>query len=414
MYVRRVDTAGDDQSQKLRSVQVNDTLKITKQSDSTVFVTVKVTATAKHPNYVEYTFTVEAHGGTLADTDPVYLESIPTSQRNRLVTAKIVSGIKLMISTLGPVRTPTTISRSDTDNPTIVTMGLTAHGLMRGNVVAIAGISDTSFNAYEAKVVVITNVDHPTWSLTDANHFTYERPGNEADEKAVSSPTVQKLTETNAVVEDTSIASDANSLCALLGYLNLDDFCRGCSGATLFVAVSAQDWCLKQLGTVFYRERCANPTSVGSFTDNGYQSAVGSYILDGYDSILRPAPIYTTAPGQPDVVLEEVKISYQAAAQEPPSTVGLKVGISGQALDPNITQCGILWYQHSEKPLKCNTGLSEAQHKAQNTQPNPYTHWNILRKGRFLYPELKISGTGGDTTFTSLTADVKIEGQDNV
>lgn len=202
--------------------------------------------------------------------------------------------------------------------------------------------------------------------------------------------------------------ADEDSLCALLGNKRMDDFCRKCEGKTLLVAASSQEWCLKQLGTAMYRERCANPTAVGVENENGYASAIGSYILDGYDSILRFAPMYTTAPGQPMVRCEEVKLFYEDVPQDPPSTIGLRVGISGQPKDPNVEGCGIIWHQHSSQPLKCLTAKTEAQHKAKNTQPVDYASWNIWREGRYLHVELKMSGTGGDATFSSVVADAKL------
>ncbi len=55
----------------------------------------------------------------------------------------------------------------------------------------------------------------------------------------------------------------SDSLCALLAGETLDDICKGCKAEAKFVAASSQDWCLKQLGGVFYREICLNPAETG-------------------------------------------------------------------------------------------------------------------------------------------------------
>ena len=415
LYVQRQDNDGFDNSQKLRNVQVNDILRVQKHGDPTIFHTIKVTNIGKHNAYYDFTFTYVTGAGTLVDTDPVDFSSIPTSETGKLITASISTGLKVLVSTVGPVLTPTLVSRNDPDNVDVVTMTLTAHGLLTNDLIWVGGISDTGFNAFSTPVVRIVNLAHPTFSVTDANHFTYVREGNLTDSKSVSAPTARKLTNTNTSVEDwTRTNADSDSLCALLGNERLDDICRTCSGATLFVSASTQDLCLKQMGGVFYRERCANPTATGTTNDDGYTSSAGSYILDGYDSILRFAPMFTTAPGQPYVQLSEFKMFYQDVGQQPPSTIGLRVGVSGQPKDPNITGCGMIWYQHSQKPITCLSNKTEAQHKATNTQPNQYAKWNLWREGRYLAIETTISGTNGDVTFTSVVADVTVKEAENI
>lgn len=414
LYVRRVDGDDNDQSQKLRDLAATDLIKVSKESDPTIFHIVKITSISKQNNYIDFTITYVTGAGTLANNDAVVVSGIQTSKVGKLITAAIFTGLKVSVSTIGPTLTPTTVSRNDPDNPDVVTMALVAHGLVRNNLIWVDGIADASFDAFATKVVVIQNTEHPTFSVTDANHFTYVREGNPSDSKSVIGPTSRKITMETVDVEDyTQATADSDSLCALLGNARLDDICRTCSGPTLYVGASSQDWCLKQLGGVFYRERCANPTATGTTDSNGYTSAVGSYLLDGYDSILRFAPMFTTAPGQPSVEVSEFKVFFEAAAETPPKTIGLRVGIAGQPRDPNVDNCGIVWHQHSQKELKCLSNKTEAQHKATNTQPTDYASWAIYRVGRYLMMELKISGTGADCSFTGVVADAKAVDADN-
>lgn len=198
-------------------------------------------------------------------------------------------------------------------------------------------------------------------------------------------------------------ASDGDSLCTLLGSEVVDAGCRGCPSQSLFVGASSEDLCLKQLGGVFYREECTNPTAVGTTIDEGYQSADGSYLLNGYDSIWIPGPLFAEEGG---VYAQSLTLQYQARAQTPPSAIGLRVGVSGQVADPNTGAC-MVWHQRSQKNLKCQSDKTQAQHLAANTKPTGPLSWNFEHKAQVLYFELKVSGTGGDVDFSSVKADVK-------
>lgn len=412
LYAHRIDSNGDDQSQDFRNVKPNDTLRVVQVADPTIFHIVKVLSITRHNSYYDFTIDYQTGNGTLVDMDPVKFSSIQTSTNNLLVTAKIFTGLKVVVSTVGAALVPTMAARNDPDNPDIVTMTLPAHGLTKNTQIQVAGISDQSFNAYGTKVVKIENADHPELSVTDTNHFTYRQAGNPVDPEPAASPQVALLTDTDLTVEDwTKPEADADSLCALLNGARADDICLTCEGATLFVAASSQDWCLKQIDPeVFYRERCMNPTAVGETNVEGYVSSIGSYTLDDYDSILRFAPMFQ---GSPNIVSNELRLDYLAQPQATPSLIGLRVGISAQPVDPNKEGCGIVWFQHSQKPLKCLSNRIEADHLKNNSIPSLYHKWNFYRKGRVLCFELKMGGTGGDAFFTDIVAAVGMDGASN-
>lgn len=212
------------------------------------------------------------------------------------------------------------------------------------------------------------------------------------------------------VTEDwTEEEASATSLCALLGDMTLDDFCRSCEGVTLLVGAASSDLCLKQLGNVFYRERCANPTSVGVTGDLGYDSALGAYILDGLTSVLRFAPVFMPKEliGQPLVRLTQFILDAISKVQNPPSTVLLRVGISAQVADPNVDQGRIVWFTHSAKQLKWLTDRTDAQHRTAGTVPSTLERWNLMRQGRVLYIELSIPGVGGDCELSAVVGEVE-------
>ncbi len=205
---------------------------------------------------------------------------------------------------------------------------------------------------------------------------------------------------------------DADSLCALLAAMGLNsllDYCSQCDVNPILVGASSKDWCLKQIGGVFYRERCTNPSAVGSFGSLGYTSSTGSYALDGYDSIIRFAPAYSDGGS---VTMTQVELKYISPPQVPAS-IGLRVGISGQVADSNIDNCPIKWNTLSDKPLKCLGGLTLDQYQKLGTVPSEAFHWNFLYSGRFVSMELKIKGTGGDCKLSGIVAEARSEAVKN-
>jgi hypothetical protein len=232
-------------------------------------------------------------------------------------------------------------------------------------------------------------------------------PGGEAEFTPTVFYTHDSQTVDGFEVEDwTQETADPDSLCALLAGATLDSFCRGCKGTPIFAGASSQDWCLKEIGTVFYRERCANPTGLGTTDSNGYTSSVGSYILDGIHSLLRFSPMWAE---NNLIQIDEFRIDGLEVPQQTPAQMSLRIGISSQLKDPNLQDCGIVWHQHSAKDLRCMSNKTESQHLVGNTIPVDYISWMVYRKGKRMYAELSIKGTGGDSIFSKAVAQVSTE-----
>jgi hypothetical protein len=161
---------------------------------------------------------------------------------------------------------------------------------------------------------------------------------------------------------------------------------------------------LKELfGSAFYRERCANPTAVGETTELGYQSAVGSYLLDGYKSVLRFAPIFSPLTGEQvnSIQIDRLLLNAVSTPADQPAGISLRVGVSSQVWDPNKPDDGkIRWFQHSTKLLKWLAGQTPG------TVPSELLEWKLFRLGRIIYVELTIDGVGGDCELSSATAKV--------
>lgn len=324
----------------------------------------------------------------------------PTSTSEKPVTAVISGGVPIVVKTIGPVLTPTSVSRADLDNPNVATITLAAHGFSLGDRLWIYGFSEQSLDFYDVSVSRISDdVDITT------NTFGIVAPGSVLQARAPTLATMAKLTTHNVTIEDWTVGTaDSDSLCALLDGERLDSFCLKCPSSVLLVGAHSVDLCLKQFADVFYRERCTNPTAAGMTGVNGYSSAVGTYLLDGYDSILRFAPMFTADDEKGMIQLDVVHLRYLARLA---SKIGLRIGIAAQPADPNTDICGLVWFQHSLKDLKCLTVQDADTLRAGGQIPSKQTEWNLMRKGRVLCIELKVSGTGGDADFSAIVVDVK-------
>lgn len=183
--------------------------------------------------------------------------------------------------------------------------------------------------------------------------------------------------------------ASSDSLCALLAGRFGADFCpedfagQACSTTQLFLAVSAQDNCIKSLGNVYFRQRCIST------------AGCGAYVLDGYSSILRSGPISLGKPYVPKG-WNRLLIDMMPADQTIPSKIRLRTGTSLQPVDPNIVGCGVIWLESIPKDMKC-LALPEAKQLMDNVrQGNPF-QWPLYREGQWLYYELRIDETGGST-----------------
>ncbi len=202
----------------------------------------------------------------------------------------------------------------------------------------------------------------------------------------------------------------ADSLCAAFGDLTLADLCLDCNQDQLFIGALSEDLCLKQIGTSYNRELCTNPTSrEGSviFVDaNGivtYQSSTGIYVLEGYYSVMRTAPM--------DFGLEALRknlkrvlVSFISDVQVDPCVIQVRIGVAynnvdpnaGYNADPNNSQnassgCGFVWRAVLRKLMDCPQDLSPEQYVEQNLVPNLGMEWATYETGRYFCFEIVIA-----------------------
>lgn len=223
--------------------------------------------------------------------------------------------------------------------------------------------------------------------------------------------THETQTVAGVVTEDwTQPQASSDSLCALLsqeGFGSLLSYCEKCDTSPSLVGVGSIDWCLKEVGSVYYRERCANPTAIGASGDYGYTSSSGSYLLDGYTSIIRFAPIF--GPGK-IAQIEKILLNFLTVlsqSSQGPTIMNCRIGLSGQLYDPNSTNPAcIKWISLTPKQLKCLSKLTAAQYASRNITPSDDLTWNMFLEARFIYIELSIAGTGGECSLSGIMANV--------
>lgn len=239
--------------------------------------------------------------------------------------------------------------------------------------------------------------------------------------------------------------ADEDSLCALLNGQAVDDLCRDCNQAQLFVAASSTDYCLKQIGTSFNRERCTNAATGNNTTTTtstttagdgcvGYTSFTGSYAADGYYSaiISRPNKLGT----QEIKNIKRLILDAFPVDQVTPCVLMLRVGYSHNAYDPltgytenpntspNATSgCGIIWKTYDRKSLACPLGDDPAGLLSANLNPTAGQgfNWPVFVEGKFITWALIVASledsenldstlvpaVGGECCFTSLTIRAK-------
>lgn len=214
----------------------------------------------------------------------------------------------------------------------------------------------------------------------------------------------QELTNVDGVeVEDyTQEVADNDSLCARLGDLTLEDLCAAeqtaveCSANQRFIMASSDDFCIKQYGGIYAHEMCTD------------FSGCAVYELVGYDSILRSGPIDFKTPRGLKYV-KQFTIDCEAVFQTIPTDLIARLGYSRVPTDPNQVECPIMWNNLPAKPIACASSKTEAQHEAVMTRPYKALQWPVFIGGHYIYWELKVSGIGGASCYSSINMDVSVK-----
>lgn len=223
---------------------------------------------------------------------------------------------------------------------------------------------------------------------------------------------------------------DLNSLCAALGARVVDDFCDECNSRKTFIGASAQDYCIKDIGLVFYRERCTNPTEAGTFNDAGaYVPSTGEYSEDGYFSIMRG--IFPFGNMEKEKVIKNLLLDKQVLPAFGESCyLRLRVGTGYSALDPNPSAnpdaigynsdtnipadfrvagdtCEVIWRTTADQDLLCPETRTNTSSLLANTRPDIGTEWPVFEEGRFLFWEIAVVGKSGTNYIEPIGGDAR-------
>ncbi len=221
---------------------------------------------------------------------------------------------------------------------------------------------------------------------------------------------------------DTHCTTDFLSLCASIGAATVDDLCRECNQRQLFVGASTEDYCLKELGDTYSRERCTNAaTGEGGFdSDGNYRAFAGEYEHDGYFSVVRammPLGVMDKEKSANQILLDPTVVDLLGDA----AYWRVRIGTSFQARDCNPAgnaiafaydtddlapeweaefatdggRCEVLWKRMSDKEVRCPDDMTTAQYLARNIRPVSTPRWFYSQRGRFLYWELSVVGKNG-------------------
>lgn len=201
--------------------------------------------------------------------------------------------------------------------------------------------------------------------------------------------TVTQELEDDIVMEDWNEAEPSeNSLCNRLAGTTISSLCVDearrdqCNAGRYFVMASADDFCLKQLSDGFYRQVCTGFTGCGT-----YQTV-------GYKSILRSGPLAFRDVAN-EKKLARFLVEAIAATAVVPGQMAVRFGFSSMALDPNQTDCGIVWVTEDPIRLDC-VAVATEDHEDDNTRPDGDLSWPTLAIGQFLYYEITVENPDSD------------------
>lgn len=233
--------------------------------------------------------------------------------------------------------------------------------------------------------------------------------------------TSESITFEDIEVEDYDVAeADADSLYSILGDRSTDDFCVECNNEYRFIAASARDKCIKEMGGALSREFCSNAetgvgTVVGTFN---LRTFAGSYFVDGYDSVIRIGPI-----GFGKSTIEKTVNSLIAELEADPDinklVVAMRLGYAYSPLDANSDK--ITWTKYIRQPLRNPQTLTPDEYRAANLRPARGLRFPLYQTGRYFFVEMMITGLedqnniqsafrpaiGGPSHFSSIRAEVR-------
>lgn len=189
---------------------------------------------------------------------------------------------------------------------------------------------------------------------------------------------------------------------------------EACNADQVFIGASTDDYCLKSIGEVFYRETvalvgndAANDIPDGSYTttQEGYFSRIVGTIPLGYPSETKTVNDLTL---DADIVPNELADA---------NLLTLRIGNS-EGLQDSLSEnayCGPQWHEQESLPLSCPDTVTLAKMAELGQNPSDALSWTIYEQGKYLYYDLRITAADGesapiehDAAFSAFRFNVKI------
>lgn len=183
-----------------------------------------------------------------------------------------------------------------------------------------------------------------------------------------------------------------------------------CNEAQLFLGVSTTDWCLKEIGGVFYRLLAATGDDL---TVDIPQTA--NYYTAGYNTVLR-GMIATGLPTD-EKLINNVRVEDDTVSEASPPVLSIRIGNSEYLADPNNTgdSCPVQWKDIGSQALVCSETKTPAQLLAANLRPALGKDYPCFWRGKYLYYEISVvnadgsEAIGGDACFYQVLFRVRVD-----
>jgi len=188
--------------------------------------------------------------------------------------------------------------------------------------------------------------------------------------------------------ENTGSSADSDSLCTALSTKGFEHFCEDGTEGSIFVMASAQDKCLKQYETEYFKR------DIFGGTDD--------YSSSSYSSILESGALHFDTDNEK--MLQRVTVEYSGVSAEA-VTAAMKFGKASQ---PDQLLSGLNYKLLSTtETLDDQSAASNADRISDKINPDDKAYFNLYTRGRYLGYQLKLTGDG-PATITRITLSTRL------
>lgn len=190
---------------------------------------------------------------------------------------------------------------------------------------------------------------------------------------------------------------------------------EACNADHVFIGASTTDYCLKSIGNVFYRETVAlagnNPAN--DIPDLSYVTTQDGYFCRVVGTIPLGFP-------NRNKTVRELLLDADVTPNdlEEPNLLKLRIGNS-EALQDSLSEdeyCGPQWHEQDDLQLNCPDSVTLAKMAERGQNPSDSLSWTIFEAGKYLYYDLLITASDGETApvkhdvaFSAFRFDVRID-----